>query len=307
MGALDGRRIVVTGAGRGIGAEVAIACAAEGASLVVNDLGAAVDGRGADAGPAHDIVKRIRSAGGTAVPDIGDVADTEQAEALVETARREFGGVDVVINIAGIMRDHPLAELEPDDWDAVVRVHLRGTFNTARAAARHWIAERKGGYRLVNTTSGAGYFGVPFKPNYAAAKMGVIGFTYAVANDLMPYGVTANAVSPSGSTRMNAHKVRDPIPAANAAAAYVYLASTASHWLTGHVIAVRDRRMRLLSRPHYIREFVSDDGRWDLTEVFERFDAVFRPAVESSPENPYELEARLRTAEAAMDGATPRP
>jgi len=284
--------VVVTGAGRGIGAAVAVACAAEGALVVVNDLGSSVDGTGADAGPAQEVVGRIRAAGGTAVADTADVTDSDQADALIGSAVRELGGVDVLINVAGIMRDHPLVELEPDDWDAVVRVHLRGTYNTSRSVARHWVAERKGGYRLINTTSGAGLTGSPLKPNYAAAKMGIIGFTYAVANDLMPYGVTANAVAPSATTRMNEHKERSHVAAESAAPAYLYLASEASGWLTGQVIGIRDRTIRLLARPQYIGEFHSDQPTWDMASVFERFETEFRPLVDRAPENPHETAAR---------------
>src|SRR5262249_9130163 len=152
---------VVTGAGRGIGAGIAEACAREGALVVVNDLGAAVDGTGDDRAPAQEVVERIRAAGGTAVPHYADVSDSAQAQDLVDTAVREYGKLDVLVNVAGILRDRVLVNLEPEDWDAVVNVHLRGTYNTSRAAARHWRQEKKGGYRLINTTSGSGYFGAP--------------------------------------------------------------------------------------------------------------------------------------------------
>jgi NAD(P)-dependent dehydrogenase (short-subunit alcohol dehydrogenase family) len=294
VGALDGRVIVVTGAGRGIGAAVAQLCAAEGAQLVVNDAGVAVDGTGGDAGPARDMAEKITEAGGIAVPHPADVSVTEQAEDLIQTAVSEFGRLDVLINVAGIIRDRDLTDLSEEDWDAVISVHLRGTFNTSRAAARHWRDNRRGGYRLINTTSAAGYFGAPMKPNYAAAKMGIIGFTYSCANALMRYGVTANAIAPSGSTRMNSWKVRDPIAPENAAPTYVYVASTRSDWLTGHVLAARDQSIRLLNRPRYISEVVTNDSRWRLDEVFGHFEKVFRPAVENA-DNPYEADAR-RTA-----------
>ena len=217
---------------------------------------------------------------------------------LCTRAIREFGHLDVLINVAGIIRDVYLVDMTPDDWDAVIRVHLRGTFNTSRAAARHWRDEMRGNYRLINTTSAAGYFGVPEKPNYAAAKMGIVGFTYACANSLMCYGVTANAVAPSGSTRMNGWKVRDHIPPENAAPAYVYLASTASSWLTGHVVAARDRTIRLLNRPHYIREVTTDDERWQLADMARAFEDVFRPAIADEEKyNSYEQAAREQARE----------
>src|SRR5262245_35526702 len=143
MGRLDGRAIVVTGAGRGIGAGIAQACAREGALLVVNDLGANVDGTGVDQAPAQTVVDEIRAAGGTAIPHFADVSDTDQANDLIETAIKEYGKLDVLINVAGILRDRALVNLEPADWDAVINVHMRGTYNTSRAAARHWRQEKK--------------------------------------------------------------------------------------------------------------------------------------------------------------------
>jgi NAD(P)-dependent dehydrogenase (short-subunit alcohol dehydrogenase family) len=303
MGVLDGRAIVVTGAGRGIGAAVAQLCATEGAHLVVNDAGVAVDGSGADSGPANDMAEKITAAGGTAIPHTADVSITEQAEDLIHTAVREFGRLDVLINVAGIIRDRYLTDMSPEDWDAVISVHLRGTFNTSRAAARHWRDQKRGGYRLINTTSAAGYFGVPEKPNYAAAKMGIIGFTYSCANALMRYGVTANAIAPSGSTRMNGWKVRAHIAPENAAPAYVYVASTRSDWLTGQVLAARDRSIRLLNRPQYIREVVTNDSAWQVGEVFGHFERVFRPAIENA-DNPYEADAR-RDVSRSSQGMAP--
>src|ERR1700678_4373254 len=171
MGYLEGRRIVVTGAGRGIGAAIAELAASEGASVVVNDPGVAVDGSGGDTGPAQEVVERITSKGGTAVAHLADVSVTEQAEDLVATAISEFGALDVLINVAGILRDRMIFNMAPEEWDAVIAVHLRGTFNTTRAASRHWRAERQGNYRLINTTSVAGLYGAPGQPHYAAAKL----------------------------------------------------------------------------------------------------------------------------------------
>jgi NAD(P)-dependent dehydrogenase (short-subunit alcohol dehydrogenase family) len=303
MGRLDGRAIVVTGAGRGIGAGIAEACAREGALVVVNDLGAAVDGTGEDKSPAQSVVDKIKAEGGTAIPHFADVSDTDQANDLIESAIKGYGKLDVLINLAGILRDRVLVNLEPEDWDAVIKVHLRGTYNTSRAAARHWRAEKKGHYRLINTTSGSGYFGAPAQPNYAAAKMGIIGFTYSCANALMRYGVTANALSPGGATRMNADvdtsKFRTgPAPASdgiappeNAAPAVVYVASEQSGWFTGQVFASYGRSIRLLNKPAFIREIVTNDPIWSVDDVFKSFASVFRPAVESA-DNPHERNAR---------------
>src|ERR1700733_12303749 len=184
MARLAGRVVVVTGAGRGIGAAIARLCGAEGALVVVNDLGGSVHGEGRDPGPAADVAAEITAGGGPAL------------------ARRAFGGLDVLVNVAGIVRDRMVFNMEPAEWDAVLNVHLKGTFNTTRIAAKHWREHHKGHYRLINTTSGAGLFGAPGQPNYAAAKLGIVGFTYSCANALMRYGVTANSLSPSAATRI---------------------------------------------------------------------------------------------------------
>jgi NAD(P)-dependent dehydrogenase (short-subunit alcohol dehydrogenase family) len=306
MGVLDDRMIVVTGAGRGIGAGIAKLCAAEGASVVVNDPGVDVHGAGGDSGPAKEVVNEITARGGTAIPHLADVSKLDQAEDLVETAIREFGRLDVLINVAGILRDRMLFNMEPAEWDAVMAVHLRGTFNTSRAAARHWRAEQRGNYRLINTTSGAGYFGAPGQPNYAAAKMGIIGFTYSCANALMRYGVTANALSPGGNTRMNAdvdmsrlgvgtNAVRKVSPPDNAAPAVIYVASTASGWFTGQVFGSSGQSIRLLNRPQFVREIVTTEDIWSVPDVFEHFESAFRPAVEGA-DNRYEQVARADLA-----------
>lgn len=309
MGRLDGRILVVTGAGRGIGAAIAELCAAEGAHVVVNDPGAAVDGTGVDSGPAQEVVDRIIAKGGSALPHLADVSVTDQADDLVQTAIREYGRLDVLINVAGILRDRMIFNMEPEEWDAVLNVHLRGTFNTTRSAARHWRAERAGRYRLINTTSIAGLYGAPGQPNYAAAKLGIVGFTYSCANALMRYGVTANALSPGAQTRMGgtvpepnsaaADQPATPAPnvmtAENVAPAVVYVASTESDWLTGQVFGAVGRNITLYNRPQIIRQITTDGDGWNVDDVFEHFERAFRPAVENS-ENRYELAARLESA-----------
>lgn len=293
MGVLDDRMVVVTGAGRGIGAGIAKLCAAEGAHVVVNDPGVDVHGLGGDTGPAQSVVDEITSKGGVAIPHLADVSNLDQAEDLVNTCIREFGRLDVLINVAGILRDRMLFNMDPDEWDAVIAVHLRGTFNTSRIASRHWRAEQRGDYRLINTTSGAGYFGAPGQPNYAAAKMGVIGFTYSCAHALMRYGVTANALSPGGNTRMNTDvdmsriipdrpTARRGAPPENAAPAVVYVASKASNWFTGQVFGSSGQGIRLLVQPQWVREMVTTDEIWSVADVFEKFEECFRPAVEGT-------------------------
>jgi NAD(P)-dependent dehydrogenase (short-subunit alcohol dehydrogenase family) len=306
VGYLEGRRIVVTGAGRGIGAAIAELAAKEGASVVVNDPGVAVDGTGGESGPAHEVADRIAAAGGTAVPHLADVSVTEQASDLVETAIHEFGGLDVLINAAGILRDRMIFNMAPEEWDAVLAVHLRGAFNTTRAASRHWRAERRGNYRLINTTSIAGLYGAPGQPNYAAAKLGLVGFTYSCANALMRYGVTANVLSPGAHTRM-VGTVPDPgrlagaegtgprMDADQVAPAVIYVASVRSGWMTGQVFGAQGTSISLYNRPRIIREITTTGDIWALDDVFEKFEEAFRPAVEDT-ENFYE---RLAKAEAA--------
>lgn len=316
MGYLDGRRIVVTGAGRGIGAAVAELAAREGASVVVNDPGGSVHGEGTDAGPAQQVVDRITAAGGTAVAHLADVSVTDQAEDLVQTAIREFGGLDVLINVAGILRDRMLFNLTPEDWDAVIAVHLRGTYNTSRVAAQYWRAEKKGNYRLINTTSVAGQYGAPGQPNYAAAKLGIVGFTYSCANALMKYGVTANALSPGAETRMVASipdmsrlhgddaasaPVRPTMTAEHVAPSVIYVASVDSGWFTGQVFGAQGSTISLFNRPQKIREIRTTDDIWSVDDVFTQFEEVFRPAVDGN-ENFYEKVAKQETAKTLAAG-----
>ena len=209
MGELEGRVAIVTGAGRGIGAAVAEGLAAEGAGVLVSDLGAAVDGTGADRGPAQQVVERIVAAGGTALADTTDVTDFGACEALIRTAVEEFGRLDVLVNVAGILRDRMIFKMTEEEWDAVIDVHLKGTFNTTRHAAAYWRENRGGQYRLINFTSGSGLWGAPGQPNYAAAKLGIVGLTLSCANALHGYGVTSNCIAPVASTRMTA-TVRRP-------------------------------------------------------------------------------------------------
>jgi NAD(P)-dependent dehydrogenase (short-subunit alcohol dehydrogenase family) len=177
-GRLTGRVALVTGAGRGIGAAVARAFAAEGASVVVSDAGVAVDGSGTDAGPAATVVEEIERAGGIALSDATNVTDYDGCATMIERTVSTYGGLDILVNAAGILRDRMIFNLNEDDWDVVIDVHLKGTYNTTRHAASYWRAHKdEGDYRLVNFTSGSGLFGAPTQPNYAAAKMGIVGLT----------------------------------------------------------------------------------------------------------------------------------
>src|SRR5580698_6733434 len=206
MGSLDGRVAIVTGAGRGIGRSTALKLAAEGASVVVNDLGGDVDGSGTDASKAQQVVAEITSAGGRAIVSGADISDHAAAEELVKSAIAEYGKLDVLVNVAGILRDRMIFNMSEQEWDDVIRVHLKGSFNTSKFAAAHWrsLREETAQNRIINFTSVSGLHGAPGQPNYAAAKMGIVGLTWSCANSLGKYGITANAISPGASTRMSA-------------------------------------------------------------------------------------------------------
>jgi NAD(P)-dependent dehydrogenase (short-subunit alcohol dehydrogenase family) len=289
MGKLDGRVAVVTGAGRGIGAGVARLLAREGARVVVNDLGVALDGSNPDSMPAQQIVNEIKSAGGEAVANFDDIADFQAAEHLIHQAIETFGKLDVVVNVAGILRDRMVFNMSEQEWDAVIRVHLRGTFSTTRHAAAYWREQRnpEGHFRLINFTSGSGLHGAPGQPNYAAAKMGIVGFTYSCANALSRYGVTANAIAPGAATRMTEsvpdERRRSPQDGDerapdNVAPAVAYLASEASDWCTGQVISARGYEIGLYNRPQLLSQIVSP-GPWQLDKAFEMIERSFRPLV----------------------------
>jgi NAD(P)-dependent dehydrogenase (short-subunit alcohol dehydrogenase family) len=285
MGTLEGRVAVVTGAGRGIGAGIARLLAAEGAAVVVNDLGVSLDGKLSDSSPANMVVDEISSAGGTALADRSDISEVTAAEALVHTAIDKFGGLDVVVNVAGIVRDRMIFNMSEEDWDAVIRVHLKGHFNVTRPAASFWREQRNpsGHYRLINFTSGSGLYGGAGQPNYAAAKMGIVGFTYSCANALARYGVTANAISPGANTRMTENLSADQKPAGlpsdmspeNVAPIVAYLAGTRSDWLTGQVIGARGYEVTLYNKPAPLRTLVSESP-WQVDRLGELVEQSFQ-------------------------------
>ena len=206
-GMCEGRVCIVTGAGRGIGREHALMLAEHGAKVVVNDLGGEMDGSGtATTGPAQDVVEEIRAMGGEAVSNGDDVSDWAGAQRLVNTAVETFGGLDVLVNNAGILRDRMLTNMTEEEWDAVIKVHLKGTFAPSRHAAAYWRERAKAGEtndaRLINTTSVSGIYGNPGQTNYGAAKMGIAAFTIISSYELGRYGVTVNAIAPGALTRM---------------------------------------------------------------------------------------------------------
>ena len=207
-GLCDGRVAIVTGAGRGIGREHSLMLAAEGAKVVVNDLGGSADGEGASAGPAQEVVDEIVAAGGEAVANTDDISDWAGAEKLVAQAVDTFGRLDVLVNNAGILRDRMLANMSEAEWDAVIKVHLKGTAGPSHFAAAHWRERSKAGEspnaRIINTTSPSGIYGNVGQTNYGAAKAGIAAFTIIAADELGRYGVTVNAIAPAAITRLTA-------------------------------------------------------------------------------------------------------
>ncbi len=202
----DGRIVIVTGAGRGIGREYALLLARQGAHVVVNDFGGSRDGSGTDAGPAQQVVDEIVAAGGHAVAHVGDVSSLDDAQTMIGLAVDVFGGLDAIVNNAGILRDRMLFSMSEDEWDAVIKVHLKGTWAPTRVAAEYWRNRSKAGQpndaRIVNTTSVSGLYANPGQTNYAAAKAGIAAFTLVCAEEMARYGVTANAIAPGALTRL---------------------------------------------------------------------------------------------------------
>jgi len=283
---LEGRVCVVTGAGRGIGAAVARKLASEGAAVVVNDLGVAVDGTMPDNTPAQQVVDEIAKAGGKAVANYDNVADHDAAENIIRTALNEFGRLDVLVNVAGILRDRMIFNLSEEDWDAVLDVHLKGTFNTSKFASIYWRQAREGNYRLINFTSGSGLFGAPGQPNYAAAKLGIVGLTYSCANSLHRYGVTANAIAPGAATRMigtiPGREMNEDDPERspnNVAVPVTYLASKESGWMNGWVVGSSGYNITLYSNYEPIR-VLSGTSMWDLEAAGKAMETQFRSATE---------------------------
>jgi NAD(P)-dependent dehydrogenase (short-subunit alcohol dehydrogenase family) len=296
MNALHGRVAIVTGGARGIGAAISRRFAREGAALVVNDLGSDKDGAGADNGPAFEIVAEITAEGGQAVADGGDISDTATGRRLVDLAVEKFGRLDIVVNAAGILRDRMIFNMTDDDWDAVIRVHLRGHFSTIRPASAYFREQRNpdAQYRIINFTSLAGLQGSPGQPNYSSAKLGIVGLTYSVAQSLAKYGVTANAISPIAATRLTADlppekdiaSVSDPeqLSAENIAAIALYLAGERSSWLSGRVISSEGYTVGLYNNPRAIEQ-VTNHARWTPDELADAMETQFRPLADGLPEN----------------------
>jgi NAD(P)-dependent dehydrogenase (short-subunit alcohol dehydrogenase family) len=285
MGALDGRVAIVTGAGRGLGREYARLFAAEGARVVVNDVGSDLDGAGRDRSAAETVVEEIRAAGGEAVANTDDVADWAGGARLVEETVAHFGRLDVVVNNAGILRDRTVVNMTEDEWDSVVRVHLRGHFVVLHWAAAYWRTRAKANDPLrasvVNTTSTSGLLGNPGQANYGAAKAGIAALTVIAAQELARYGVRVNAVAPAARTRMTettpglSELVKSPTGTGafdvwapeNVAPAVAWLAMEETT-VTGRVFFVQGGKVQLF-QPWMLGPAVECDRRWGIEELAE--------------------------------------
>ncbi len=279
-GICAGRVVVVTGAGRGIGRAHALEFARQGARVVVNDVGAALDGAGRSLAPADEVVEEIRAFGGEAVSNGDDVADWAGAARLVETAIVSFGGFDVLVNNAGFLRDRMLVSMSEQEWDDVIRVHLKGHFAPLRHAAAYWRERAKTGppvdARIINTSSGAGLLGSIGQGNYVAAKAAIAGLTVVAAAELARYGVTVNAIAPAARTRMTEQAFADQMAAPasgfdamaaeNIAPLVVWLGSDRSRHVTGRMFEVEGGMVSLATGWRHGPR-VDRGQRWDPAEL----------------------------------------
>ncbi|NRQ34820.1 SDR family oxidoreductase [Nonomuraea sp. NN258] len=296
VGICDGRVVIVTGAGRGIGREHALEFARQGAKVVVNDLGTGRTGEGASGDPALEVAEEIRDLGGQAVANSDDVADWAGAARLVKTALSAYGRLDTLVNNAGFLRDRMLVSMTEQDWDDVVRVHMKGHFLPLRHAAGHWRERSKAGERVdarvINTSSGAGLMGSVGQANYAAAKAGIVALTQVAAAELARYGVRVNAIAPAARTRMTEEVFAatmerpptgfDPMHPANVAPLVVWLGSAGSGHVTGRVFEVEGGTIALATGwRHGPRAERAE--RWSPADVGAAVDGLLRAAPHPEP------------------------
>ncbi|HEY2565803.1 MAG TPA: SDR family oxidoreductase [Acidimicrobiales bacterium] len=283
MGALDGRVAVITGSGRGIGREHALLFAAEGAKVVVNDLGGSVDGSGDDRTAAQQVVDEITAAGGEAIANGDDVTDWDGGKRLIDAAIEAYGDLHVLVNNAGILRDRVLVNMSEDEWDSVIHVHLKGHFVPTRHAAAYWREQTKAGKEVkaavINTSSTSGLLGNPGQSNYGAAKAGIGAFTTIAAEELSRYGIRVNAIAPAARTRMTEQTpglsdivqaprdaaVFDSWDPANVSPLVAYLATEGCP-ATGKVYFVQGGEIRLF-KPWTMTDTIEKDDRWTVAEL----------------------------------------
>ncbi len=286
-GMVAGKVAVITGAGRSIGRAIALLMAEEGASVVVNDLGASLGGGGADAGPAQQVVEEIRAKGGEAIANTLSITEPGNAETIFAEAVAAFGKVDILVNNAGILRDAFFHKMSTADWRDVIEVHLNGAFNMSRAAATHFRAQ--GGGSFIHMTSTSGLIGQRAQANYCAAKMGIAGLSRSIALDMAPFNVRSNCISPFAWSRMissikaetEAEKARvdklQRMTPEQIAPLVVYLGSDRATGVSGQIFAVRNNEIFLMSQPRPIRTLHNSEG-WTP----ERIDRMLKPALQTS-------------------------
>lgn len=304
MGHLDGKVAIVTGAGRGIGREEALALAAEGAKVIVNDMGGDWNGVGADQRPAAEVCEEIAARGGEAVPNYGNVATEEGAAALIGQAVDTFGRLDILVNNAGILRDSMVFSSDPSEWASVLDVHLLGHYLPTRAATAYWREQSKSGNEghraVINTTSESGLFGNVGQSNYAAAKLGIVGLTLAVAKETVKYGVTVNAIAPRARTRLTTttfegsgrsgefkavEGVFDAMDPSNIAPFVAFLGTDAAADITGQAFIVYGGTVAHVRLPR-LGSLIHKAGQWTVDELVTEQKGLFDESEPGAFEGP---------------------